>query len=56
MKRRRAGTIAGIAGVLFVLGALGPSGCHTVHGVGTDIQNAADRAEQAIDKVFEGDK
>ncbi len=55
MSRRLVGSIAGIAGVLFVLCALSLSGCNTVRGVGTDIQNAADQTQQAIDKAFEGD-
>ncbi|HHN78964.1 MAG TPA: entericidin [Phycisphaerales bacterium] len=51
MNRRVLGMFA-----VFALCVLCLAGCNTVHGVGTDIQNAADSTQQAIDKVFEGEK
>lgn len=53
MNRR---VIGSVAVIVFALGVLSLGGCNTVHGVGTDIQNAADNTQKAIDKAFEGDK
>ncbi len=53
MNRRVLGVFAV---VVFAVCVLCLTGCNTVHGVGTDIQNAADSTQQAIDKAFEGDK
>ncbi|USN98527.1 MAG: entericidin EcnA/B family protein [Phycisphaeraceae bacterium] len=43
-----------IRGLLITAFALSLAACNTVRGVGTDIHNAADTTERAIDNAVDG--